>query len=399
MANKKITDLSALTSPADGDLIEIVDVSDTSESATGTNKKITKSNLVGDPLEAVVDDTTPQLGGDLDLNGNSLDFPTTPNISDCLDEDDMSSDSDTKLATQQSIKKYVDDNSADFSALNQPDSFVINGRIVPSVASDNLTVAIKGVDGNNPSASNPVYVRINNSIRSITSALSVTKNAGTNWCNAGSTELATNEIDYFVYLGYNATDGVVIGFSRYPNGRLYGDFSTTSTDEDYCAISTITNAVAGDDYVNIGRFGATLSAGAGYTWTVPTFTTKNLIQRPIYETRWLDYATIISSGSGTLTTTVLTFSNYKFTDNQLFVKASIEITTNGTGATNITLSMPWNAASTFASTGTGREWNVSGDALQCIIESTTNELTIRSYDNTYPGGDGTKHVISIDYEI
>jgi len=59
-------------------------------------------------LAAVVDDTSPQLGGDLDLNSNNLDFPTTSNISDCLDEDSMSSDSATMLATQQSIKAYAD---------------------------------------------------------------------------------------------------------------------------------------------------------------------------------------------------------------------------------------------------------------------------------------------------
>ena len=59
-------------------------------------------------ISDVVDDTTPQLGGDLDLNGNNIDFPSTANISDCLDEDDMSSDSSTSLATQQSIKAYVD---------------------------------------------------------------------------------------------------------------------------------------------------------------------------------------------------------------------------------------------------------------------------------------------------
>lgn len=53
-------------------------------------------------------DTSPQLGGDLDLNGFNIDFPSTPNISDVLDEDDMSTDSATALATQQSIKAYVD---------------------------------------------------------------------------------------------------------------------------------------------------------------------------------------------------------------------------------------------------------------------------------------------------
>ncbi len=51
---------------------------------------------------------SPELGGDLGLNGNNIDFPTTANISDCLDEDNMASDSATKLATQQSIKAYAD---------------------------------------------------------------------------------------------------------------------------------------------------------------------------------------------------------------------------------------------------------------------------------------------------
>lgn len=41
------------------------------------------------------------------LNGNSIEFPTTT-ISDVKDEDDMASDSATSLATQQSIKAYID---------------------------------------------------------------------------------------------------------------------------------------------------------------------------------------------------------------------------------------------------------------------------------------------------
>jgi len=63
---------------------------------------------LGSYLENIVEDSTPQLGGDLDLNGKNIDFPTTANISDCLDEDDMASDSATKIATQQSIKAYAD---------------------------------------------------------------------------------------------------------------------------------------------------------------------------------------------------------------------------------------------------------------------------------------------------
>jgi hypothetical protein len=59
-------------------------------------------------IGSLADDTTPQLGGDLDLNGNNIDFPSVANISDCLDEDAMGSNSATKLATQQSIKAYAD---------------------------------------------------------------------------------------------------------------------------------------------------------------------------------------------------------------------------------------------------------------------------------------------------
>jgi len=65
----------------------------------------------GNPVGAIaslVADTSPQLGGDLDLNSQNLDFPTVTNISDCLDEDAMGSDSATALATQQSIKAYAD---------------------------------------------------------------------------------------------------------------------------------------------------------------------------------------------------------------------------------------------------------------------------------------------------
>ena len=174
-----------------------------------------------------------------------------------------------------------------FQHLYTPEGFLINGKIVPSVSSNNLTVAIKGMDGNDPSATNPVYARIGDAIRSITSALSVTANAGTNWFNAGSTELATKEIDYFVYLGYNTTDGVVIGFARIPYATAYSQFSTTTTNERYCAISNISHASSSDSYTVVGRFAATLSAGAGYTWGVPTFTSINLVQRPIYETRML----------------------------------------------------------------------------------------------------------------
>jgi hypothetical protein len=45
MADKKITDFGALTSPAGADILYLVDVSDTTDSAAGTSKKITVIDL------------------------------------------------------------------------------------------------------------------------------------------------------------------------------------------------------------------------------------------------------------------------------------------------------------------------------------------------------------------
>lgn len=225
-----------------------------------------------------------------------------------------------------------------------------NGKISVTVASNNLTLAVKTLAGNDPSASEPVYVYIGGAWRTITSALSVTAAAGTSWCNAGSAELATKEIDYFAYLGYNATDGVVVGFSRIPYATVYSDFNTTSTNEKYCRISTITNAAAGDEYVVIGRFAATLSAGAGYTWTAPSFTAANLIQRPIYETRKLTASSVVTYAGGTTNPTSNTQTISYYISGRLLFVSLISTLVRGTGdRPNTIFTAPFNVGATAIS--------------------------------------------------
>jgi hypothetical protein len=223
-----------------------------------------------------------------------------------------------------------------------PSGIVVNYRIVPSVASNNLTLALKGLDGNDASASNPIKVRIGNTERTITAALSVTKNAGTGWM-ALDARFAAKECDFFAYLGYNATDGVVLGFSRYPGANLYGDFSTTTTNEKYCAISTITNAAAGDDYVVIGRFAATLSATPNFNWSVPTFTSSNLIQRPIFNTRWLTWLPSYSA-LAPMSYSDTAVGNYMINYQTIFLSLFTFGTTSGTASAQIFFTPPWTTA-------------------------------------------------------
>lgn len=149
---------------------------------------------------------------------------------------------------------------------------MVNGKIVTSVASSDLTVAIKTLAGTDPSTTDPVYVRIGNTVRSITAALSVTKADATNWFGSGSTGLAALERNYYVYLLWNttpATDTVTLGFALNPNGLTYADFNNTSTSPLYFAFSGSDTPTSTDEMQNVGRFNAILGATATFIWTLP----------------------------------------------------------------------------------------------------------------------------------
>jgi len=99
MANKRVTELDSAT-PAVGDKLHIIDISDTTDHADGTSKRTT--------LQAIAD-----LFKDLAqiLTNKIL---TSPVINTGItgtaikDEDDMASDSATAVPTQQSVKAYAD---------------------------------------------------------------------------------------------------------------------------------------------------------------------------------------------------------------------------------------------------------------------------------------------------
>ena len=264
----------------------------------------------------------------------------------------------------------------EFDAIYQPPrGYLINGKI-SVLDSAGITVAIKTLADADPSESDPVFVRIGDSVQTVITPLSVSKADGTNWFNAGSAELATKEIDYFVYLGYNATDGVTIGFSRIPGANQYSDCSATTTNEKYCAISTITNAASTDYYENVGRFAATLSAGAGYTWSVPTFTASNLIQKPIYETRWLDWVPTVTVSAGTVPTYTAVYTNrYRTTLAGFEYKMNWINTAGGTagaGANPILFTFPFVDAGYSANrsiTGSGSYFNTGTGAPLGLIGS------------------------------
>lgn len=235
-----------------------------------------------------------------------------------------------------------------------PDGTMLNGKLAPTVASNNLTLALKTQADADPSAGDPVLIKINGTWRVCSAALSVTKAAATNWCNAGSAELATKEIDYFAYLIWNttpATDIVDLGFARIPYGRVYSDFSGASTNEKYLAQANGSAPTSTDGVVVIGRFAATLSAGAGYTWSVPTYTSANLVQRPIYQTRQLSWTPAITYNGGTTDPTSNTVDTAKYSINytvfQILIQSTLVRGSGNRGFTNFTLPFTLNGLTPF----------------------------------------------------
>jgi hypothetical protein len=286
---------------------------------------------------------------------------------------------DTKFATAKAIKNSI--------LFNLPEGVMYNGVITPSVASNNLTVALKTLAGTNPSDTDPVYVRIGGVVRTITSALSLVENAGYAAYNSSSAEFATKEIDYFVYLGWKSSNSTVrIGISRIPYSTVVGDFSGTINNEKYCPLAYNNDLASTDVVVNIGRFAATHSAGAGYTWSVPTFTASNLIQKSINLSKHNDltYTFGFSGGAGNTAPTFAAVTlKYKVVDNLIFVNGSLVNTSAGTagaGTGLIYLKTPFVCADAFFIAGQGYYRNGATYAGMLLAIDNANGLFLKSAD-------------------
>jgi hypothetical protein len=120
-------------------------------------------------------------------------------------------------------------------------------------------------------------------------------------------------------------------------------------------------------------------------------------------TAWITtFAPVVTSESGTLNAVTSRF-RYKTIGKTVFFRLSILITDNGTGAANVTFTLPFTAAGqTTAPADTtyfgGREDGVQGFQLQGKIVAGTSVGKVYKYDNLYPGGTNYNLVISGVYE-
>lgn len=250
-----------------------------------------------------------------------------------------------------------------------------NGKLEVSVAANDITVAIKTLAGADPSASDPVIFRVGNTLRILEAALSVTKTDGTNWFNSGAAELATQEIDYFAYIIWDtvpATDELDIGFARIPYARNTADFNATSTNPRYIATANGSALTANNECEVIGRFNAILSATAAFNWSIPA--TPIVINRPIYETRWLTWLPTYTGFSADPTLV----ASYQIDYNKMLwmIGPSATGTSN---ATTKTATLPITSASgTLNPFIAGRGINNGAEAT-CVFRNVAGTATLDAY--------------------
>lgn len=217
----------------------------------------------------------------------------------------------------------------------------VNYQISPSISSNNLVLAIKGMDGNDPSTNSPVLIKVGNTYYRVTAATSFTKNAGTNWMDMGSSELAAKDVDLFVYAieETGGSAGLKFGYSRIPYAVHMADFVNTTTSPKYIA-GNWTNFNNTDNVTVIGRFRTQLSAGAGYTWSIPT---AKVINRPVFRTDTLDFTPTITYAGGTTNPTSNTVNRASYYIDGRDMRVHIRSTlVRGSGNRTVhTFTLPW----------------------------------------------------------
>ncbi|OMQ42826.1 hypothetical protein BKP54_21330 [Ensifer sp. 1H6] len=112
---------------------------------------------------------------------------------------------------------------------------------------------------------------------------------------------------------------------------------------------------------------------------------------------WDSYTPSATPASGTFTTATAT-GRYRVRGKSVEFSASLSITTNGTAAGGINISLPFQAAAGVGYALAADERAASGVLCRASVAASGLTAQVFRYDNTYPGGNGAVIVISGVYQ-
>ena len=121
--------------------------------------------------------------------------------------------------------------------------------------------------------------------------------------------------------------------------------------------------------------------------------------RPVDLDTWTSYTPVVTSLSGTITTASATGA-FATVGKIVFVRFTGTITTNGTGATGVLITLPSAFSTNYAENtaiGVAREKGVTGNLLQACTQGTAS-IVLFTYVNGYPGANGAVLAGSCSYE-
>lgn len=227
-------------------------------------------------------------------------------------------------------------------------------RLNVTVSSNDLIVEVVHEDGAAIYTDRPLYFKIGDTLRAVTTPLSITIPDGTNWFNAGSAELGGRVVPFFAYVVWDSNSSVVaLTIARKSHYRVVASTMSTTTSENH--IYGYSGFTDGNNMVNIGYFEATLSlSGTSHLWTVPTFTTANLRSIPTLEGEWKSWTpvwTALGSGSPTYGTVTVAFAKYKVVQNGILFVLRASGTTGGSTVTQILATLPFQCKTSADASG------------------------------------------------
>jgi hypothetical protein len=268
-------------------------------------------------------------------------------------------------------KYYVSDNTCHNGTQRDVDGFMVAGMEIagPYSRIENNTVSSNAGEGIRLFAFQSICSG-NNVFSNGTGLDGTFKQAGIVPCDA--TTIA----------GYNASYSTIIGNQCFDSGgstQTYGYYEQQST--------LLGMTVQGNNFNN--------------NVTGPYVLASSKVSNTYDFDTVVSYTPTMTSTTGTITTVGARTGEYFLKGRLVYFQAQGTITTNGTGATSIQLTLPITASATAASRWVipGRADVVSGKSLVGVIAAGGTAVVLTTYDALYPGADGEKIAVTGWYQI